>query len=99
VHVSDKAMYEDPERLCSDICKTGRKHCQRVGHEEILGFCTEYMSHFSPTRSRVWDKNKVQSMVDEVLKGKGVRREMSNQVQSWVQLVQENTVHLEEWRR
>jgi hypothetical protein len=38
-------------------------------------------------------------MVDEVLKGKGVRREMSNQVQSWVQLVQENTVHLEEWRR
>jgi hypothetical protein len=48
--------------------------------EETLGFCTEYMSRFSTTRRRVWDAIKEQSMVDEVLEGKGVNREMSDQL-------------------
>jgi hypothetical protein len=46
--------------------------------EETLGFCTEYMSRFSTTRRRVWDAIKEQSMVDEVLEGKGVHRCLIN---------------------
>jgi hypothetical protein len=68
--------------------------------EDTLGFCTEYMSRFTGTRRCVWDAGEEQAMIDEVMEGKGVRREMSEQYREWTHnFVLENTMHLEDWRR
>lgn len=67
--------------------------------EDTLGFCTEYMSRFTGTRRRVWNAGE-QAMIDKVMEGKGVRREMSEQFREWVHnFVLKNTMHLEDQRR
>jgi hypothetical protein len=47
--------------------------------EEALGFAIEYMAQYSQTTRRVWDSQEDPCMVDEILEGKGVPREMEDQ--------------------
>jgi hypothetical protein len=42
----------------------------------VLGFATEYMAIYSPTTRRVWDSQEDPCMIDEIMEGKGVPREM-----------------------
>lgn len=70
------------------------------GMEDTLGFCTEYMTRYTATSRRVWDKEEEQSMYDEVVEGYPARRPMSEEVRNWAHsFVQENAAVLEPYRR
>jgi hypothetical protein len=48
--------------------------------EDTLGFCTEYLTRYSPTARRVWDEKEEQIMVEEMLQGKaGMRRDLDSE--------------------
>jgi hypothetical protein len=69
--------------------------------EDTLGFCTEYLTRFSPTTRRVWDDKEDQAIVDEMLQGRGgMTRELNNNERQWAHdFVIENTAHLDQYRR
>jgi hypothetical protein len=47
--------------------------------DNMLGFCTEYMTRFTSTTRRIWDSQEDQSMYDEVMEGLWQNRPMSLQ--------------------
>jgi hypothetical protein len=63
--------------------------------DDTLGFCTEYMTRFTPTSRRVWDSREDQSMYDEVMEGSWQVRPMSQQFRQWAHdFVLDNSAHL-----
>lgn len=68
--------------------------------EETLGFCSEYMERYGATSRRVWDANEEQSMYDEMVEGKGIRRPMSRTLRDWIHnFVIRNAGTLQYYRR
>lgn len=68
--------------------------------EETLGFCSEYMERYGATSRRVWDANEEQSMYDEMVEGKGIRRPMSRTLCDWIHsFVIRNAGTLQYYRR
>jgi hypothetical protein len=68
--------------------------------DDTLGFCTEYMSRFTPTRRRVWDDKEEPRLFDEEPEGGGVKRLLSERLQFWAHsFVLDNAAHLARMRR
>lgn len=68
--------------------------------EETLGFCSEYMERYGATSRRVWDANEEQSMYDEMVEGKGIRRPLSRTLRDWIHnFVIRNAGTLQYYRR
>lgn len=69
--------------------------------EDTLGFCTKYLTRFSPTTRRVWDEKEDQTMVDEMLQGRaGMTHELDNNEHHWAHdFVIDNSTHLDQYRR
>jgi hypothetical protein len=68
--------------------------------DDTLGFCTEYMSRFTPTRCRVWDDKEEPGLFDEEPEGSGVKRLLSERLRFWAHsFVLDNAAHLAGMRR
>jgi hypothetical protein len=68
--------------------------------DDILGFCTMYMTRFIPTRRRVWDDKEEPGLFDEELEGGGIKRMLSANLQQWAHaFVLDNAAHLVGFRQ
>ena len=62
--------YKELKSFIRNLAKPEGSIAHGYQMEEALGFVTEYMSAYTPTRIRAWDSNEQQSMIDEVPEGK-----------------------------
>lgn len=64
--------------------------------EEALGFVTEYMAAYTPISRRVWDSAEDQTMLDEIVEGKGKPRALSERLRAQMHaFVPDNAERLE----
>lgn len=67
--------------------------------KQALDYITEYMIDYNITSRRVWDDQEEQSMVDEILQGKGKPKLLSEALRdSMHDLVLDNVAHIEPYR-
>jgi hypothetical protein len=63
--------------------------------DETLGFCIEYITRFTTTRTCVWDDKEEPGVFDKEPEGRGIKRPMSSNVRAWAhKFVIENAGHL-----